>query len=93
MLDSYSIDNLYIEIYENQFFRSDFTHIRVYMFMLSFLITLNIYKDYFKGHHSGCKWVQLNAKVFHMHILWPETYALVHFSLEEIAMFVRRRVL
>ena len=42
-------DNLSIEIYEYQFFRSDFTHIRVYMFMLSFLTTLNIYNDYFKG--------------------------------------------
>ena len=38
-----SIDNLSIEIYENQFFRSDFTHIHVYLFRLSFLITLNIY--------------------------------------------------
>ena len=38
-----SIDNLSIEIYENQFFRFDFTHIHVYLFRLSFLITLNIY--------------------------------------------------
>ena len=38
-----SIDNLSIEIYENQFFRSDFTYIHVYLFRLSFLITLNIY--------------------------------------------------
>ena len=49
MLDSCSIDNLSIEMYENQFFRSDFTQICVYMFGFSFLITLNIYKDYFKG--------------------------------------------
>ena len=52
MLDSCSIDNLSIEIYENQFSRSDFTQICVYLFRLSFLITLNIYKDYFKGRHS-----------------------------------------
>ena len=52
ILYSYSIDNLSIEIYENQFFRSDFTRILVYLFRLSFLITLNIYKDYFKGCHS-----------------------------------------
>ena len=52
MLDSYSIDNLSIEIYENQFFRSDFIPICVYMFRLSFLTTLNIYKNYFKGYHN-----------------------------------------
>ena len=42
----------YIEIYKNQFFRFDFTPIHVYMFSLSFLTTLNIYKDYFKGRHN-----------------------------------------
>ena len=52
MLDSYSIDNLSIEIYEYQFFRFDFTHIHLYLFRLSFLTTLNIYKDYFKGRHK-----------------------------------------
>ena len=30
MLNSFSIDNLSIEIYENQIFNSDFTPIRVY---------------------------------------------------------------
>ena len=52
MLDSFSIDKLSIEIYENQIFNFDFTLIHIYMFMLSFLTTLNIYKDYFKGRHS-----------------------------------------
>ena len=52
MLDSYSVDNLSIKIYRNQFFTSDFTPILIYMFRLSFLTTLNIYKDYFKGHHN-----------------------------------------
>ena len=41
-----------IENYENQFFKSDSTHIHVYVFRLSFLTTLNIYKDYFKGRHK-----------------------------------------
>ena len=49
MLDSFSTDNLSIEICKNQFFRFDFTHIREYLFRISFLTTLNIYKDYFKG--------------------------------------------
>ena len=52
MLDSCSIDNLSIEIYKNQFFRYDFMHIHVYLLRLSFLITLNIYKDYFKDCHK-----------------------------------------
>ena len=49
MLDSYSIDELSIKIYENHIFSFDFIPIRVYMFRFSFLTTLNIYNDYFKG--------------------------------------------
>ena len=44
-----SIDKLSIEVYEIQFFKAGFTSIREYMFGLSFLTTLNIYKDCFKG--------------------------------------------
>ena len=46
------VDKLSIEIYENQIFSYDFTPICVYLFRFSFLTTLNIYKDYFKGCHS-----------------------------------------
>ena len=28
MLNSFSIDRLFVEVYENQFFRTDFTQIR-----------------------------------------------------------------
>ena len=90
MLYSYLIDTLSIEIYENQLFRSDFTPICVYMFSLSFLTTLNIYKDYFKGRQRlrECRAMFCSCK------LWPETeFALVHLSLEEAAAFVRRWVL
>ena len=52
MLDNYSTYTLFIVIYKNHFFRFDFTHIHVYVFRLSFLTTLNIYKDYFKGRHK-----------------------------------------
>ena len=52
MLDSCSIDNISIEIYENRFFRTDFTYIHVYLFRLSFLTTLNMYKNYFKDRHT-----------------------------------------
>ena len=37
MLDNFSIDRLSIEIYENQFFKTDFTSIREYM--LGFLFS------------------------------------------------------
>ena len=52
MLESCSTCTLSIEIYKNHFFKSDFTHIHVYVFRFSFLTTLNIYNDYFKGHHK-----------------------------------------
>ena len=42
-------DRVSAEIYEVQFFRADFHPIRECMFGLSFLTTLNIYKDYFKS--------------------------------------------
>ena len=80
MLDSCSIDNLSIEIYKNQFFRFDFTHISVYMFRLSFLTTLNIYKDNFKGRHRRYKFVKLDAKVFHKCIVTEDICPISSFS-------------
>ena len=44
-----SIDTLSVEVYEIQFFRDVFQTIREYVFRISFLTALNIYKDYFKG--------------------------------------------
>ena len=84
------IDTLSVEVYGIQFFRVDFHSIHVYMFGLSFLTTLNIYKDYFKGHQRLCK---CEAK-FCSCKLWSKTeFALVHISLEEAAVFVHLRVL
>ena len=90
MLDNFSTDKLSIEIYEIQFFRADFTPIHKYVFRLSFLTTLNIYKDYFKGRQRlrKCETKLCSCK------LWPKTeFALVHLSFEEVAVFVHRRVL
>ena len=56
------------------------------MFRLSFLTTLNIYKDYFKGCQRlrECEAKLCSCK------LWLETeFALVHLSLEEVAVFVQ----
>ena len=52
MLDSSSIEAISIEDYEIWIFRSNFTYIHMYLCRVSFLITLDIYKDYFKGHHT-----------------------------------------
>ena len=75
-LDSNSTKAVSIENYEIRISRSDFTHIHVYLCRVSFLTTLNIYKDYFKGCH---KWCNL---MMHSHCarkLWLETiFVLVH---------------
>ena len=86
MLDSFSTDKLSIEVYENQFFRVNFTSIYEYMFGLSFLTNLNTYKD--------CQRLRKYEEKLRSCKLWPETeFALIHLSLEEAAMFVHRRVL
>ena len=48
-LDNSSTEAVFIENYEIQISRFDFTHIHVYLCRVSFLTTLDIYKDYFKG--------------------------------------------
>ena len=40
-----------IENYEIQIFRSDFQPMLTYLYRISFLTTLDIYKAYFKGRH------------------------------------------
>ena len=50
-LDSSSTEAVSVKNYKIRISRSNFTHIHVYLCRVSFLTTLNIYKDYFKGHH------------------------------------------
>ena len=50
-LNSSSIEAVSVENYEIRISRSNFMHIHKYLCRVSFLTTLNIYKDYFKGHH------------------------------------------
>ena len=52
MLNSNSTEAVSIENYEIQISRYDFTHIHVYLCSVSFLTTLDIYKDYFKGRRK-----------------------------------------
>ena len=74
MLNNCSINTLFIEIYKNQIFIFDFHSICVYMFGLSFLTALNIYKNNFKGRHSWCKWLQFDANVLHKHIVTRDNF-------------------
>ena len=60
-LNSSSTKDVSIENYEIRISRSDFTHIHVYLCRVSFFITLDIYKDYFKGYLKCCKVIQLDA--------------------------------
>ena len=53
MLDNSSTEAVSIKNYEIQIFRFDFMHIHVYLCRISFLTTLDIYKDYFKGRQMG----------------------------------------
>ena len=48
-LDSNSTEAISVKNYKIRISRSNFTHIHVYLCRVSFLTTLNIYKDYFKG--------------------------------------------
>ena len=62
MLNGFLIDRVSIEIQENQFFKSHFTPVHGYMFRISFLMTLNIYKDYLRAvtvDASECNLMQM----------------------------------
>ena len=77
-LDRSSTQVVYVENYEIRNSRSNYTHILEYLCRVSFLITLDIYKDYFKGHHTRCKVVTIVVTC----IVWSETeFALVHLFL------------
>ena len=74
-LNKSSTQAISVENYEIRFSKSNYTHIPMYLCRVSFLITLNIYMDYFKGHH---KVMQKNNTC----IMWPEAeIAPVHHSL------------
>ena len=69
MLNNSLTEVVYIENYEIQIFRFDVTHIYVYLCRVSFLTTLDIYKDYLKDRQMWCKVMKLNAKSLCMKIV------------------------
>ena len=64
-LDTSSTQAIFVENYEIRFSRSDYTHIPLYLCRVSFLTTLDIYKDYLKGRYMV---MQKNNTC----IVWPE---------------------
>ena len=89
-LNSSSTKAVSIENYEIQISRFDFTHIHVYFYRVSFLTTLDIYKNYFNGRQRWCN-------LMHSHYafkLWLETeFALVHHILSRSYCVFAPRVL
>ena len=67
-LDKSSTQAVSVKNYEIRFSRSDYTHIHEYLCSVSFLTTLDIYKNHFKSHHKWCKVLQKNNTC----ILWSE---------------------
>ena len=51
-LDRFSTQAVSIENYKIRLFKSYYTHIPIYMYRVSFLITIDIYKAYFKSRHT-----------------------------------------
>ena len=74
-LDRNSTEAEFVENYEIRFFRFDYMHILEYLCRISFLKTLDIYKDYFKDRHK------VVAIVVTCIVLPELEIALVHLSL------------
>ena len=66
-----------------------FIPIREFMFELSFLTILNMYKDCFRAVTADAYQCKSSSQAYYE----QETYVLVHLSLEEVTVFVHRRVL
>ena len=86
-----SIENYYwsstqapfVENYEIKFSRSNYTHILEYLCRVSFLTTLEIYKDYFKSRYEVMQsdntcllWSEAKITLVH-HLLYKSYYVFV----------------
>ena len=54
-LDKISTQAVSVKKYEIKFSITDYKHVFEYLCSVSFLTTLDIYKDYFKSPHGLCK--------------------------------------
>ena len=89
LTDSYlsrSRQLLSIKNYEIRIFRSDFQPMLMYLYRISFLTTLNLYKAYFKGHHIR-EYKENTCK------RWPLLYSLWKYLLHLFALWFCNQVL
>ena len=86
-----------IENYEIKLFRSEYTHIFMYLCRVFFLTTLDIYKDYFKGHRVCIVWPDAKSGLLHYslyksyyvfmpRVLWPRSFLI--FIIDKLKKFV-----
>ena len=54
-LDTSSTQAMSVENYKIRFSKSNYMHILEYLCRVSFLTTLDIYKDYFNSHHMDAR--------------------------------------
>ena len=63
-LNRISTAAVFVKIYEIRISRYDFMHIHEYLCRVSFLTTLYIYMDYFKGRHMDATWCKVIIHVY-----------------------------
>ena len=84
-LNTSSTQVVSIENYEIKNSKSDYTHIPMYLCKVSFLTTLHIYKDYFKGRRACIVWPDAKSGLVHYSlyrsycvftpkVLWPRSF-------------------
>ena len=101
-LDRFSTQAVSIENYKIRLFKSDYTHIPMYLCMVSFLTTLDIYKDYFKSCRACIVWQNAKSDLLHHslwrnycvftpRVLWPRSFLI--FIVDELKNFESNNVL
>ena len=90
VLDSCSTEIVSIKNYEIQISKSVFHAYPSHFCRVSFLITLDIYNDYFKGHQRWCKVMQLDAKSLCMHIVTRDNFPSSSYSFVEAVASLRQ---
>ena len=93
-LDRSSIQAVSVKTYEIRNSRSDFRPMLVYLYRVSFLTTLDIYKTYFKGRHTSKIYaenalvhyfLQRNYCIFTLRVSWPMSFLI--FIVDELKNF------
>ena len=101
-LDRFLTQAISVKNYEIKLFKSDYTHILMYLCRVSFLTTLDIYKDYFKGCHTYIVWPNAKSGLVHYflwrsycvstpRVLWPKSFLI--FIVDKLKNFVANNLL